>query len=234
MRLADWVLRVVLRGRIIPHLWYNTSFGKGDKAMFTGLIREKASVVSFSGDVLTLKASYRPRIGDSIAINGACLTAVRVGEGLFSVELSPETRAHIAHENLTAQVHMEPAMQVGDRLDGHFVQGHVDAIGQITKLEHNGNALEMYIALPKEAMVCMIPKGSVAIDGVSLTINAVSKEEIRLTLIPLTLQDTLLGTYRVGRRVNVESDMLVRSLHHMLSRKKEKGWEEVEHWMRLY
>jgi len=202
--------------------------------MFTGLIREKASVVSFAGNTLTLKASYCPRIGDSIAVNGACLTAVHVGQGTFSVELSPETRAHIAHENLTGLVHIEPAMQVGDRLDGHFVQGHVDAIGQISRLEHNGNALEMFISLPEQAMVCMIPKGSVAIDGVSLTINDVMEEEIRLTLIPLTLQDTLLGAYRVGRRVNVETDMLVRSLHHMLSRKKQKGWEEVEHWMRLY
>lgn len=202
--------------------------------MFTGLIREVASVVSFSGETLTLKAKYQPNIGDSIAVNGACLTAMRLGQGTFTVELSPETRAHVAHENFKGQVHIEPAMQVGDRLDGHFVQGHVDGIGEVVRTSMLGNALEMEIGMSAEMMVYMIPKGSVAIDGVSLTINAVHENSIGLTLIPLTLKDTLLASYQAKRRVNVESDMLVRSLHHMFNRSKQQGWEEVEHWMRLY
>lgn len=202
--------------------------------MFTGLIREHASVVNYSGEKLTLSAQYRPKLGDSIAVNGACLTVMELQNKGFSVELSLETRAHIAHENLKDHVHIEPAMQVSDRLDGHFVQGHVDSLGEVSHLAWQGAMLEMHITLPEEIMPLMVPKGSVAIDGVSLTINKVLKEGIGLTLIPYTLKDTLLGSYTKGRRVNVESDMLVRAMHHMLARSKKTTWEEVDHWMSLY
>ncbi|NLC28679.1 MAG: riboflavin synthase [Campylobacteraceae bacterium] len=204
--------------------------------MFTGLVREKAIVKSFSQSILTLKANYRPKIGDSIAVNGACLTVTSQTETTFDVLLSPETKAQIAYENLKSRVHIEPAMQANDRLDGHFVQGHIDGIGEVVDLKKDGTALNMLIKIPKHLMPLMIPKGSVAIDGISLTINAVLEESIRLTLIPHTLKETLLGEYYLKRRVNIESDMIVRSLYHMLQRttKKTPTWEEVEHWMHLY
>jgi riboflavin synthase len=97
--------------------------------MFTGLIREMATVQTYRNNQLTLKASYVPKIGDSIAINGACLTVVKLQEGSFTVELSPETQTYIAVENLKGKVHMEPAMQMGERFEGHIVQGHVDCLG---------------------------------------------------------------------------------------------------------
>lgn len=204
--------------------------------MFTGLVREIATVKSFSGEILTLHANYKPSIGDSIAINGTCLTVTALQNDGFSVLLSPETLSHIAHENLKGRVHIEPAMRASDRLDGHFVQGHIDGIGLVQGLRNEGGSLHMDIGVPNNLMQLMIPKGSVAIDGISLTINDVGENSIRLTLIPHTLHETLLESYKLHRRVNIESDMLVRALHHMFRAQKKKSptWEEVEHWMHLY
>jgi len=204
--------------------------------MFTGLVREIASVKAFSGDILTIKANYKPALGDSIAINGACLTVTALANDGFSVLLSPETLSYTAHENFKGKVHIEPAMRANDRLDGHFVQGHIDGIGKVKNLKYESGTLHMSIGVPENLISLMIPKGSVAIDGISLTINEVLDDTIRLTLIPHTLKETLLEDYELNRRVNIESDMLVRALHHMLSIQKKKSptWEEVEHWMHLY
>lgn len=203
--------------------------------MFTGLIREIASVESFINDSLKIKASYRPNIGDSVAVNGVCLTVFELGENTFSLKLSNETKSMIAHENLSGLVHIEPAMRASDRLDGHFVQGHVDGIGEVVDISKDGVSINMLIKVPKELRALMIPKGSVTIDGVSLTINSVLNESIRLTLIPHTLEETLFKEYKLKRRVNIESDMIVRSLFHILKNfKKDPSWDEVERWMHLY
>ena len=103
--------------------------------MFTGLIREFAHVVGYEDNLLILQAKHKPSIGDSIAINGVCLTVVSLFDGGFRVELSLETRALIALENLQGKVHMEPALSLNDRLDGHMVQGHVDCLGVLQKIE---------------------------------------------------------------------------------------------------
>ncbi len=202
--------------------------------MFTGLIREFATVVSYKDNKLTLQANYKPDIGDSIALNGVCLTVVSLGNDTFSVELSNETRSIMAIENLKQKVHMEPAMAVGDRLEGHIVQGHVDTLGTIKAINKNENATDFIISLDKEFAKFIIPKGSIAIDGVSLTINSVDKNEFRLTIIPHTLEKTLLGTYKVGRRVNVETDMFARYVYHMFKDKKELDWSSVDKIMALY
>jgi len=139
--------------------------------MFTGLIREMATVQTYRNNQLTLKASYVPKIGDSIAINGACLTVVKLQEGSFTVELSPETQTYIAVENLKGKVHMEPAMQMGERFEGHIVQGHVDCLGEITDIKDNGNSVDFFISIPQEHRRFLIPKVSVTVDGVRLTIN---------------------------------------------------------------
>lgn len=202
--------------------------------MFTGLIREFATVVSYADNLLTLKAAYKPKIGDSIAINGVCLTAMRLGEGTFSVELSKESRDVIAKENLTGRVHMEPAMQLGDRLDGHMVQGHIDGVGTVSSIRKNENATDMVIAVPKELMKFMIPKGSIAIDGVSLTLNEVMENSVRLTIIPHTMKDTLFASYKTGRKVNIESDLFARYIYHMFKRDKKLSWDDVDHIMSMY
>lgn len=239
--------------------------------MFNGLIREIAQVASFSGDLLRLRARYRPALGDSVAVNGACLSVTRLFADGFAVQLSSETARVIAAQNLRGSVHIEPAMRLGERIDGHLIQGHVDAVGEIYKISKLVSGVDFFIRAPLHIAPLLAPKGSVAIDGVSLTINEVlegggthgrnfnsqglddgnfTRKEprdanfsgvslrrlnfsgsnsvhdlnflganlksgaqscaIRLTIIPLTLKDTLFGSYKIGRRVNIETDLLAR------------------------
>jgi len=202
--------------------------------MFTGLIREFATVVSYENSYLILKAKYRPKIGDSIATNGVCLTVVKLTDSTFTVELSAETRALMAVENLKGKVHIEPAMAIGDRLEGHIVQGHIDCLGTIKSIIKNQNATDMVIGLPKEFSKFIIPKGSITIDGVSLTLNDVKDNEFRLTIIAHTLKQTIFSEYRVGRKVNIETDMFARYVYHMFKGKKDVSWDSVDKMMALY
>ena len=204
--------------------------------MFNGLIREIAQVVSYSQNILRLKANFRPNLGDSIAVNGACLSVIKLHEDGFSVELSAESRANIAVENLKERVHIEPAMKLGDRVDGHLMQGHIDFIGKISNIKKNENGVDFYIDLPREAMSLMSNKGSVGVEGVSLTINEILPNGIRLTIIPITFRDSLFGTFMVGRRVNIESDLLARYVARQLFCKQDSGlsWDDVERISSLY
>ncbi|WP_066355798.1 riboflavin synthase [Aliarcobacter skirrowii] len=202
--------------------------------MFTGLIREMAKVESFSNNILTLKAEYIPKIGDSIAVNGACLTVIKIGNKNFSVELSPESSSILALENYKNEVHIEPAMQMGDRFEGHIVQGHIDCVGTVEKIDKNGNSTDFYIKVPKEFLKYMISKGSVAIDGVSLTINEVLKSSFRLTIIPHTIQNTLFRNYKVGSKVNIETDMFARYIYNMFNKKDNLSWSDVDRIMAAY
>lgn len=205
--------------------------------MFNGLIREFGKVIKFDGKTLSLKSSLKPNIGDSIAVNGACLSVVKVFYNGFNVELSDESKSVLAVQNLKGKVHLEPALKVGDRVDGHFVQGHIDGLGEIYKITTLKSGFDFFIKLPLNLMPLMANKGSVAIDGVSLTINEVLKDGIRLTIIPLTMKDTLFGEYKVGRVVNVESDLLARYTKRILGykdEKKELSWEEIDHISSLY
>lgn len=178
--------------------------------MFNGLVREIARVKSYQNNTLSLIARHKPSLGDSIAVNGACLTVTQVFANGFAVELSRETRTHIATENLRDKVHIEPALRYGERIDGHLLQGHIDGVGEISRIERNENGVDFFVKIPPNLAQFMAQKGSVAIDGISLTINEVYQNSIRLTLIPLTLKESLFDSYQVGRRVNVESDLLAR------------------------
>ena len=210
--------------------------------MFNGLIREIARVASYSQNTLRLKASYRPNLGDSVAVNGACLSVTQLHADGFSVELSAETRAHIATENLRGRVHIEPAMRLGERIDGHLLQGHVDAIGEVVRIERRENGVDFYINLPSSVMPLMANKGSIAVEGVSLTINEVLPTGVRLTIIPITFKESLFGEFEPGRRVNVESDLLARYVARQLEfgrgaqngGKSEIGWDESQHIASLY
>ncbi|RXJ66779.1 riboflavin synthase [Halarcobacter ebronensis] len=203
--------------------------------MFTGLIREMAEVLSLKNSTLTLKAKYKPKIGDSIAVNGACLTVIRVTSDTFSVELSPETQSILAMENYRGKVHIEPAMMMGDRFEGHIVQGHVDCLGIIKSIKHNGNSTDFIISLPKEFSKYIIPKGSVTIDGVSLTVNEVLKDSFRLTIIPHTIKNTLFETYKIGSKVNLETDMFARYIYNMFQNKNDDlTWDRVDGIMASY
>ncbi len=205
--------------------------------MFTGLIREMAEVISYENNKLTLKAYYRPKIGDSIAVNGACLTVVGLSEDGFTVELADETREVIALENLKGKVHIEPAMRMGDRFEGHIVQGHVDTVGTIESIEKRSNGTDFFITVPKEFMQYVIPKGSITVDGVSLTVNEVSQEGFRLTIIPHTMRETLFGSYRMGTRVNIETDLFARYVANILEKRedaKKIEWETIERIQAIY
>ncbi|EAI0274672.1 riboflavin synthase [Campylobacter jejuni] len=203
--------------------------------MFNGLIREIAKVQSYQNNTLSLTAKHRPNLGDSIAVNGACLSVTKLYEGGFEVELSRESRTHIAIENLKDKVHIEPALRYGDRIDGHLMQGHIDFIGILEKIQKDENGVDFHITLPKEAMKFMAEKGSIAVDGVSLTINEILKNGIRLTIIPITFKETLFKDYQVGRKINIESDLLARYIYVQLQGKnKGLSWEEVERISYLY
>ena len=195
-----------------------------------------AKVVSFKNNYLTLSAIYNPKIGDSIAINGACLTVVRVTSDTFTVELSPESQKILAMENYKDEVHMEPAMMMGDRFEGHIVQGHVDCLGTIKSIKANGNSTDFYICLPNEYTRYIIPKGSVTIDGVSLTINEVFEDSFRLTIIPHTVENTLFKRYKVGTKVNLETDMFARYIYNMFKKsdKNSMSWDDVDKIMAKY
>ncbi len=184
--------------------------------MFSGLVRKFAKVRFYRNQILCLESDLYPSIGDSIAVNGACLTAIESTPTHFSVELSTATAALIAIENLQGLVHIEPALRLHDGLHGHIVQGHIDSIGIIKAKETQANQHIFYIETTAKTLECMIEKGSVCIDGISLTIHKVQDSTFSLVLIPHTMQNTLFMQYAVGRRVNIETDIITRSIASML------------------
>ncbi|WQW29503.1 riboflavin synthase [Helicobacter pylori] len=196
--------------------------------MFSGLIHQIAKVKSFKNNILSIESDLNPKLGDSIAINGACLTAIESSKTHFSVELSQKTQNSVALENYKDLVHIEPALKADASLDGHFVQGHIDAIGVIEKIIHNANQVDFFINASKETLLLCVEQGSIAIDGVSLTLSKVEEKGFWLTIIPYTLENTLFKTYKLKRRVNIETDMLVRSVASIL--KKTKGFEKKFSW----
>ena len=148
--------------------------------MFSGLVKHIGIVKKFSGEKITIKSDLVPKIGASIAVNGICLTATRYKDGEFDAILSKESRDNIAIENLKDKVHLEEALTLNDKLDGHIVQGHIDCIGIIKKIEQNENGFDFYIKFDESKIPLIVPKGSIAIDGISLTINSIQKNILSL------------------------------------------------------
>ncbi|WP_104749311.1 riboflavin synthase [Helicobacter cynogastricus] len=204
--------------------------------MFSGVISQIAPIKAFNHNVLEILSPYRPKLGDSIAVNGACLTAIRLFKGGFALELSAHTQKSIALENYTPpqRVHIEPALRVSDRLDGHLVQGHIDAIGEVAEIKPTANQVNMRIQAPRAFLRLCIPHGSVSVDGVSLTLSAVHSESFSLTIIPYTFENTLFASYQKGRRVNLESDLLVRAVAHLLKTPTTPSWQEIDTLMMSY
>ncbi|CRF48825.1 Riboflavin synthase eubacterial/eukaryotic [Helicobacter heilmannii] len=191
--------------------------------MFSGLVHEVTQILSFHNGVLSLKSTHKPKIGDSIAVNGACLTVIALFKGGFSMQMSAHTQEHIALENYQASqsVHVEPALRAGDRFDGHFVQGHIDGVGVVKSVLKRANQVDIAIKAPPAILELCIPKGSIAIDGVSLTLAGIDKDSFSLVIISHTFQNTLFNAYKPGRRVNIESDMLVRAIAHLSQQKRQ-------------
>jgi len=157
-------------------------------------------------------------IGDSIAVNGVCLTVVARDSGRFEVDLSQETLARTAGFELSCEVNLEKALRLADRLGGHLVSGHVDGVGEITRVEAVGDNRVVSVRAPDELGHYIARKGSVTVDGVSLTVNTVRGADFEVNLIPHTCMNTSLGSLRPGRRVNLEVDLLARYLERLLGR----------------
>ena len=199
--------------------------------MFTGLIREIATVKSYQNNILTIKSKHKAKLGDSIAINGVCLTVIKVHSDGFDLELADETRSIIDVSKISGQVHMEPAMMMNDRFEGHIVQGHVDCVGTVSQITKRENGTDFIIKVDKKYIAHIIPKGSITIDGISLTVNDVHADSFRITIIPHTLKNTLMKNYKVGTRLNIETDVFARYIDHILahrSSKKSMSWDDVD------
>ncbi len=199
--------------------------------MFTGLIREIAKVKRYANNILTIQSTHPAKLGDSIAINGVCLTVIRLHADGFDLELADETRAVIDESKLHGEVHLEPAMQMSDRFEGHIVQGHVDTMGEVVAITPRENGVDFIIKVDPQYIAYIIPKGSITIDGISLTVNDVFEDRFRLTIIPHTLRETLIRDYRVGTQVNIETDLFARYIDHILKHRqapRSMGWAEVD------
>jgi len=199
--------------------------------MFTGLIREIATVKSYQNNILTIKSKHQAKLGDSIAINGVCLTVIKVNSDGFDLELADETRSIIDESKLQGKVHIEPAMQLDDRFEGHIVQGHIDCVGEVINITPRENGVDFIIKVEPKYIAYIIPKGSITIDGVSLTVNDVYSDSFRLTIIPHTLKETLIGEYKIGTKVNIETDLFARYIDHILQHRSQKrgmSWDEID------
>ena len=186
--------------------------------MFTGIIEETGTVRAVrggnSGVVLDIEASevlVGTAPGDSIAVNGVCLT-VTPGVGHFTADAMPETLKRTSLGTLRAgsRVNLERALQCGGRFGGHIVSGHVDACGEIISMTRDGIAMLLRISAPEDTLRYVAVKGSVTIDGVSLTVTDVDASSLTVSLIPHTARHTTLGLLKTGARVNIEADMLAR------------------------
>ncbi len=191
--------------------------------VFTGLIREVGTVVSSVDGRLELTAPETARgvaLGDSIAIDGICLTVVAFDDEHLSFQAVPETlaRTSLATLDRGSRVNLEPALRVGDALGGHYVQGHVDGVGHVRSTAAEGEGKRIWIDPPAELLRYIAEKGSIAVQGTSLTVAAVDDAGFAVALIPHTLDETTLGALADGDVVNLEADVLAKYVEKLLPR----------------
>jgi len=196
--------------------------------MFTGIIKARGTIQAMDrrgGDVrLTVRSDGLPwgdyEVGESIAVNGVCLTAVALHDDGFDTDVSVETLDVTALGGLAvgSEVNLEPAISLGERLGGHLVSGHVDCTGKVVSRKADARSIRLAIEIPKEYARYVAKKGSVCVDGVSLTVNEVSGGTFELNIIPHTAEVTIIDDYAPGAVVNVEVDLLARYLERLLDR----------------
>jgi len=195
-------------------------------AVFTGIVQDVGHVLASEargGDVRLTIGCQRldlasARVGDSLCVQGCCLTAIELGAKTFSADVSRETLALTTLGDLEpgAAVNLEPALRAGDALGGHLVSGHIDGVGRVTALQSEARSQRLTIAAPAELARYLAPKGSVAVDGVSLTINSVEGASFGVNIIPHTQSATTLGQLAVGARVNLEVDLIARYIYRLM------------------
>ncbi len=194
--------------------------------VFTGLVQDlgKVTVVDTTADGVTL--GVRTRLaeeiaeGDSVAVNGVCLTATAIADGHFRAEVMHETlrRSSLAEAAQGSDVNLELALRASDRLGGHIVQGHVDGLGSVRDVREDGFARVVCVAAPAELLRYVVEKGSIAVNGVSLTVVAVGEDWFSVSLIPETLERTTLGAAAAGAQVNLEVDVVAKYVEKLVAR----------------
>jgi riboflavin synthase len=194
--------------------------------MFTGLVQEGGTVAEVrpegAGARIVIAASAvldGLATGDSVAVNGACLTAVAIDADGFAVDAVAETLRRTALGALAPgdRVNLERPVRAGDRLDGHIVQGHVDGVGEVTAVTPEGESALLEVSAPQELLRYVVEKGSIAVDGVSLTVAARPPGAFRVALIPHTMSVTTLGPHALGRRVNLEVDVVAKYVESLVA-----------------
>ncbi len=193
--------------------------------MFTGLVEELGELLAVDvgeqGARLTIRSALAAQLaeGDSVAVNGVCLTATAIADGSFSADAMNETlsRSSLGAAGPGAQLNLELPVRANAHLGGHIVQGHVDGVGLVKELREDGFARVVTIALPAELLRYVVEKGSIAVDGVSLTVARVDAEGFDIWLIPETVERTTLGQAEPGRTVNIEVDILAKYVEKLVS-----------------
>jgi riboflavin synthase len=196
--------------------------------MFTGLVEGTGTISSLQpeGDAAVRLAIEVPdfmagecTLGESVAINGCCLTVVEFTDAVWQFQAGEETlsKTNLGELEAGSLVNLERSLKADTRLGGHFVQGHIDGTGQVQKIDRDGEWVRMWFSVPSELSKYMIPKGSVAVDGISLTLVDVEPESFSVALIPHTLEVTTLGQREVGDSVNIEADMLGKYIYKMVA-----------------
>jgi riboflavin synthase len=185
--------------------------------MFTGIIEDQGTIKKIArqsdGTSLTIQSGLplaELRLGDSIAVDGICLTITDFTEKGFIMDVSPESlnRTTLGLKREGDPVNLERALRLADRLGGHMVSGHIDGIGVIKSIRHKGNALQIDFGAPKEILAYIIEKGSVAVDGISLTVNQCTSDGFNVMVIPFTATHTTIPRKKVGDMVNIENDLI--------------------------
>jgi riboflavin synthase len=184
--------------------------------MFTGIVRERARVDSFDRGRLVVASTLDPEIGDSVAVDGVCLTVADRSNGSLAFDVMPETLARA--KPFGAEVNLETAVRAGEPLGGHYVQGHVDGTGRIRAIEPEGDSRRVTIEAPPDIVRYCVEKGSIAVDGVSLTIATLAEDAFEVALVRHTLEATTLGSLRPGDGVNLEIDVLAKYVERLAAR----------------
>jgi riboflavin synthase len=194
--------------------------------MFTGIVRERGTLVAAdpteSGRRLVVEApttASETVVGDSVSVDGVCLTATDIENGRLTFDAVPETlsRSTLGRRNIGDEINVEPALRAGEPLGGHYVQGHVDGVGRVRALDREGDGLRVTIEAAPQLLRYCVEKGSVAVQGVSLTIAALQDGAFTVALIPHTLEVTTLGTVAIGDELNIEVDVLAKYVERLVA-----------------